>query len=194
MKSFAALSLLAVAVSAAPTQKRAQVCNISLVPSVSITTESNGKIRWDLFQNSGFGLDAGTLAWFEENQPDAPALFRAIPSTNGANIFSFQRSTDSQAVLLQDNGFVATPSGGTEIRDATTYAAVIQFIVNCPADCNVDAEEGTGIAGQCTLEVTDGQGNGTNQCVAFLGGSATPVAVATCDNSEAQQVSFFNNF
>ncbi|EPQ58078.1 hypothetical protein GLOTRDRAFT_126562 [Gloeophyllum trabeum ATCC 11539] len=170
--------------SAAPHMKRAQVCDLSALPGLTITTsgDSSGQIRWDLFQNSGGGIQAGTLAWFGEKQPDGPAQFRAIASTNGPNIFSFQRSTDSLQVVASGSGFQGASSGGTE------------FLVTCTGQCNQAAGDRSLAASGCTMQVTDGNGNGTGQCVSWPGGSVVPVEVAQCDGSSSQQVGVFASF
>ncbi|EIN07556.1 hypothetical protein PUNSTDRAFT_144177 [Punctularia strigosozonata HHB-11173 SS5] len=181
MKSFVVLAALLSLVTAAPAGKRAQVCNLSAISDLSIVTASDpsGTIRWDLFDADGFGIQSGQLAWFQESQPDGPAKFRAVGSTNGPTIFTFQRSTDSAEVAQSGSGFAS--GSGTE------------FIVSCPATCNLGAGSGELVADQCTMEVSDGSGAGTGQCVSFNGGAQTPVAIGTCDGSTAQQVLFFNN-
>ncbi|TFK53789.1 hypothetical protein OE88DRAFT_1733665 [Heliocybe sulcata] len=180
VSTFTTLALLPF-VFAAPTMKRAEVCDISSLQAVSIVTsgDNSGQVRWDLFQDSGYGIQAGELAWFKESNPDEPATFSAVPSSNGQGIFSFQRQTDFQQVVQSGNGFSAAGSGGTE------------FIVSCNAECNTGAASTQLAAGGCTMEIADGTGKGTGNCITYGGGDQTPVTISQCNGSASQSITFY---
>jgi len=174
------LALLLPTVLGAPTHKRAEVCNLSLLPGVSVIAagDSSGTTRWDLFTESGFDIQDGQLAWFQEYQPDQPATFSVIPTTDGPTIFTFQRQPDGQQVVINGNEFQAASSGGTE------------FIISCTQQCNTQATDRELAAAGCTMEISS-NGTGTSQCVAWDGGAQTLVTTAPCDGSTSQQVLFF---
>ncbi|EPQ58079.1 hypothetical protein GLOTRDRAFT_136862 [Gloeophyllum trabeum ATCC 11539] len=178
-----AVVALAPFASAAPHMKRAPICDLSDLSGLTLTAtgDSSGKVRWNIFQEPNFGIQSGTVAFLFQSQPDGPSKFRAIGSTNGPDIFTFQSTFNNQQVLATDNGFEGSDSSGTE------------FLVTC-SQCNTDVVDNQLAANGCKMEITDGNGNGTGKCASWPTGSNVPVEIADCDDTVNQQMGVFAAF